>query len=86
MTAAPTRKPRETAAQRAEREWAELRAVAEAAGYISPYPPAGEAPQVTLDDVCPGCGRVVFVTLRGEVKCAYEKCDTWIIESPEETP
>lgn len=72
MTSTQTRKPRETSAQRAKREWDELMAVAEAAGYVSPYP--GEVPDSSIEDRCDKCGWTLFLSMRLEVYCVNEKC------------
>lgn len=74
MTSTQTRKPRETAAARAKREWAELMEAAVAAGYESPYPAAGVAPIGDIDDRCEGCGWTLFVSMPGAVYCVNSKC------------
>lgn len=69
---------RETAQQRAAREWAELRALAEEAGYVSPYPAPGEAPVADVEeDRCEGerCGWTLFVALDCAVYCVNERCE-----------
>lgn len=75
---APTKK-RETAAQRAEREWAELLAEAEAAGYVSPYPAPGQALVVDIEFRCEGCSKTPYVSMQGEFWCPYRLCSEYQI-------
>lgn len=74
MTAATTKRPRETAAQRAEREKAELREIAVAAGYVNPYPEPGTMPVGDIEDRCEQCRWTLFVSMPGEVYCVNAKC------------
>ena len=64
-------------------ELRKLRTLATKAGYVSPFPAKGKAPVVTIEDRCPGCRKTLFVSLRGEIKCPYERCTEYdIVQSP----
>lgn len=49
------------------------RELAEAAGYVSPYPAPGEAIVTTIEDRC-GCHWTLFVSLTNGVFCVNPKC------------
>lgn len=73
MTTA-TKRPRETSAQRAKREWDELMEVAVAAGYVNPYPEPGTMPVGDIEDRCEQCRWTLFVSMPGAVYCVNAKC------------
>jgi len=65
---------RETSQQRTEREWREIRATAEEAGYVNPYPEPGQTIVVTIEDRCSACRWTLFVDLQNNVYCTNPKC------------
>jgi hypothetical protein len=78
-----------TAAQRrADKEWTELRALAETAGYTSPYPEPGAAPVGDIDDRCEGarCGWTLFVALDCGVYCLNERCEKYRYDLRQDVP
>ena len=50
------------------------RELAEAAGYVSPYPAEGQALVATIEDRCGGCRWTLYVSMRNDVWCANPKC------------
>lgn len=64
----------------------DLRAVAEDAGYVSPYPAPGNAPEATVDERCDTCGWTLFVTMRCEVYCINAKCAEYQRDLTREVP
>lgn len=72
MTSTQTRKPRETSAARAKREWEETMELALSAGYVSPFPQPW--PGGTEEDRCEKCGWSLFVSMECAVYCPNERC------------
>ena len=60
--------------RRANSEWARVRDLAAASGYVDPYPEPGTALVATIDDRCEHCSWTLFVSMQNEVWCPNPKC------------
>lgn len=87
MASTSRTRTRETSAQRAQRELVELRAVAEAAGYVDPYPALGVAPVADIDkDRCASCRWTLFVAMDCAVYCINSKCEKFRYDLRQDVP